>query len=121
MIQIFITPLLKANPPIIPEEDIKSIFGNIETIYNIHKKLSASLAKRIAKWWPWQTIGSVFIKTIPHFGEEDTYTAFVKNYNSAVKTYNRCLEIPAFEQFLEVVEFFHLSNFASRHSTGCPS
>lgn len=59
-LQFLIVPLREANPPILAKEDIKTIFSDIEILYNINSSLLMQLELRMVSWSPCQKIGDVF-------------------------------------------------------------
>ena len=50
----------RTSQPVISEEDINSIFSNLQQLQNIHKEFVEGLHNKVKNWSPEQTIGDVF-------------------------------------------------------------
>ena len=50
----------RTSQPVISEEDINSIFSNLQQLQNIHKEFVEGLHNKVNNWSPEQTIGDVF-------------------------------------------------------------
>ncbi len=68
--------------PIIPAEDVKSIFATIPLVYDLNKKLFDLLCQRIARWSTRDEIGDIFSQFAPML---KMYIAFVSNYGQSVQ------------------------------------
>ncbi len=62
---MYLKPLRSSN--IISQSDIKTIFSDIEIIYNANVKFLKDLDKKIAAWSPFQSIGDVFLEIVKAF------------------------------------------------------
>ena len=84
-IQFIIDPLdvqAQTSIPIIPAEDVKSIFATIPLVYDLNKKLFDLLCVRISRWHLKDEIGDIFSQFAPML---KMYIAFVSNYGQSAK------------------------------------
>eukprot|EP01111_Echinosteliopsis_oligospora_P009380 TRINITY_DN2731_c1_g1_i2.p1 TRINITY_DN2731_c1_g1~~TRINITY_DN2731_c1_g1_i2.p1 ORF type:complete len:611 (-),score=114.69 TRINITY_DN2731_c1_g1_i2:15-1847(-) len=103
MITLYYLPL-KDDPKKygLTKEDLVAIFGNIETVLNLHQELSKKLEDKLSQWSNSQTIGDVFKQMAPFLKMLNTYCS---NFDSALNTINFLKkEQKAFASFLEKTE-----------------
>ena len=104
-IQFVIDPLdiqSQTSIPIIPAEDVKSIFATIPLVYDLNKKLFDLLCQRIARWGQRDEIGDIFSQFAPML---KMYIAFVSNYGQSVKRIAQLKkEYPWFTSFVEHIQ-----------------
>jgi len=90
-------PIKKAQKPVIKEENIKSLFSNVEQILSINNMLLNDLEKAMTMW-PESRIGLAFKNIAPFL---KTYTTYVNNYDTAFEQYELLLKKkPKFKDFL---------------------
>lgn len=83
-LQHIVRPLKEAvasGKPIISNEEIKTIFSNIQIILGYNDALLQDLRKKMELWHPSQTIGEVFLKMAAFM---KVYTDYVRNFNDAL-------------------------------------
>jgi len=105
VIQKFLMPLYSAasqSQMVIKPEQMRSIFSNIEMIYNYNTLLLDGLENRISRWSNVQLIGDIFLKMAPYFR---CYTEYVTNFNVASNVLNELRQKnSAFANYLKRVE-----------------
>mmetsp|Transcript_981 Transcript_981/g.1642 ORF Transcript_981/g.1642 Transcript_981/m.1642 type:complete len:473 (-) Transcript_981:595-2013(-) len=69
--------------------DMKNLFPEIRTIYNYNKDLLLRLQERLEKWKWTQTIGDIFVETIPFL---KMYTNYVNAYPAAISSLQTHME-----------------------------
>ncbi|KAG8964003.1 hypothetical protein FRC00_004149 [Tulasnella sp. 408] len=104
--QIFVVPLLSANPPIIAPADelesfIKDVFANISDVEKIHESLLASLFERQRREHPVVTSLSDLILDAS-FGFQEPYEIYIKNYPIAEGRHRKELKFnQEYSRFIE--------------------
>lgn len=81
-----IKPLKEAvasGKPIISNDEIKTIFSNIQIILGYNDALLEDLREKIGSWHPAQMVGDVFLKMAAFM---KVYTDYVRNFNDALST-----------------------------------
>ncbi|KAJ3146348.1 Rho guanine nucleotide exchange factor (GEF) 17 [Geranomyces michiganensis] len=84
----------------ISRTDFDAIFRYVEDIMSFNQGLLDSLVGRVAFWHHKQLIGDVFIRAADSM---KLYAHFVNNYDNAVDTLNRVLEIPTVEKRIQEI------------------
>ncbi|XP_032231100.2 protein ECT2 [Nematostella vectensis] len=100
ILKVFKEPL-ETDPrgPIIPQEDIKTIFGSVPDILDVHTKMMHELETILANWTEDKCIGNVILKHADVLGK--VYPPFVNYFEISKETVLRCdKESPRFHAFL---------------------
>jgi len=86
ILNLFLIPI-RTNQ-IVKEEDIKSLFSNIELIYTVNHEVSANFQNELERVQDMQLInmGLLFIKTVEFL---KVYSIYSTNYANAIATYER--------------------------------
>eukprot|EP01102_Stenamoeba_stenopodia_P005953 TRINITY_DN1665_c0_g6_i1.p1 TRINITY_DN1665_c0_g6~~TRINITY_DN1665_c0_g6_i1.p1 ORF type:complete len:1297 (+),score=336.71 TRINITY_DN1665_c0_g6_i1:314-4204(+) len=88
--------------PMINQTELKTIFSNIEVIYNYNSVLLEGLENRLKNWSATQRIGDIFIKMTDYLR---CYVEYVNNYQHALDLLNKLRkERPALHNFLRKQE-----------------
>ncbi|KAF2077388.1 hypothetical protein CYY_001316 [Polysphondylium violaceum] len=95
----FIEPLRKG--AIIGQEDVKFIFGGIDTIMAINSRLMSDIEDVLANWNPYSIIGVCFT-TLGVFLK--AYTDYVKNFDFALQRIGLCGKDSKFSTFIKSAE-----------------
>ena len=89
--------------PVLSGEYSKTIFGNLEDIFEAHKLFKHSLEERIDSWDPNAMIGQVVLQHAETFSK--VYPPFTNFYEQGKSTLEKCRQqFPRFHAFLKVVE-----------------
>ncbi|ORZ08594.1 Dbl homology domain-containing protein [Absidia repens] len=80
------------------EREIKWLFGNFETIVQIHRTILTSLEQRLRIWGPAQIISDVFQSWFPLL---EVYHGYLSNYDVAMTTYERLTKYQPFKKFID--------------------
>ncbi|KAI6652767.1 Protein ECT2 isoform X2 [Oopsacas minuta] len=89
--------------PVLSGEYSKTIFGNLEDIYETHKRFKHSLEERIDSWDPNSMIGQVVLEHAEAFSK--VYPPFTNFYETGKNMLEKCRQqFPRFHAFLKVVE-----------------
>ncbi|KAI9022884.1 Dbl homology domain-containing protein [Phycomyces nitens] len=80
------------------DRETRWLFGNFDTIYDIHQKIHTSLQQRMEIWGPTQIFSDVFKSWLPSLVH---YHAYLDNYDIAVTTYERLMRYQPFKKFVE--------------------
>lgn len=89
------------NGPILALQDIKTIFGNIPPIYDIHCKLRDDLSRLVENWSDDAGVGEIVIKHADAFTK--AYPNFVNFFENTKETIIKCDQSnPRFHAFLKV-------------------
>lgn len=102
MLMKFMKPLrlsIQSSQPILTAADFKSIFGQTEELYKMHKKFLNDLEPRIENWNDNLLIGDLFFIIMEGF---KLYALYVGNYSHAMETLNKCRS--ANQQFKAILE-----------------
>jgi len=95
----FIEPLRKG--AIIGQEDVKFIFGGIDTIITINSHLMSDIEQVLSDWKPYSIIGKCFT-TLGAFLK--AYTDYVKNFDFALQRIGLCSKDSKFSTFIKSAE-----------------
>ena len=89
--------------PVLSSEYSKTIFGNLEDIYETHKRFKHSIEGRIDSWDPNAMIGQVVLQHAEAFSK--VYPPFTNFYETGKNMLEKCRQqFPRFHAFLKVVE-----------------
>ncbi|KFQ40485.1 Protein ECT2 [Mesitornis unicolor] len=105
IIQLFQVPLEKEGQlggPILAQEEIKTIFGSIPDILDVHTKIKASyLEDLMINWTESKSIGDIILKYSKDLLK--TYPPFVNFFEMSKETITRCeKQKPRFHAFLKI-------------------
>uniref|UniRef100_A0A8B9D0L0 Epithelial cell transforming 2 n=1 Tax=Anser cygnoides TaxID=8845 RepID=A0A8B9D0L0_ANSCY len=104
IIQLFQVPLEKEGQlggPILAQEEIKTIFGSIPDILDVHTKIKEDLEDLMINWTENKSIGDIFLKYSKDLLK--TYPPFVNFFEMSKETITRCeKQKPRFHAFLKV-------------------
>ncbi|SAL96547.1 hypothetical protein [Absidia glauca] len=109
VVSVFLTPLKKDSKQtsfnflgsrklVCTERELKWLFGNFETIVEIHRTILASLEQRMHIWGPTQFLSDVLQSWFPML---DAYHAYLSNYAIAMTTYERLTKYQPFKKFID--------------------
>ncbi|XP_078267080.1 protein ECT2 isoform X2 [Rhinoraja longicauda] len=104
IIQIFKVPLEKEGQlggPILAQEEIKTIFGSIPDILDVHTKIKSDLEEIILNWSENHSIGGI----IQNYSKDlmKTYPPFVNFFEMSKDTIGKCVkQKPRFHAFLKI-------------------
>ncbi|XP_055502242.1 protein ECT2 isoform X1 [Leucoraja erinacea] len=104
IIQIFKVPLEKEGQlggPILAQEEIKTIFGSIPDILEVHTKIKSDLEEIILNWSENHSIGGI----IQNYSKDlmKTYPPFVNFFEMSKDTIGKCVkQKPRFHAFLKI-------------------
>jgi len=88
--------------PMVNQTELKTIFSNIEVIYNYNSVLLEGLENRLKSWSSSQRIGDIFIRMTDYLR---CYVEYVNNYQHALDLLNRLRkERPGLHNFLRKQE-----------------
>uniref|UniRef100_A0A8C5SUM0 Epithelial cell transforming 2 n=1 Tax=Laticauda laticaudata TaxID=8630 RepID=A0A8C5SUM0_LATLA len=104
IIQVFQVPLEKEGQlggPILAPEEIKTIFGSIPDILDVHIKIKEDLEDLMINWTENQSIGEVILKYSKDLVK--TYPPFVNFFEMSKETISKCeKQKPRFHAFLKI-------------------
>ncbi|XP_026524162.1 protein ECT2 [Notechis scutatus] len=104
IIQVFQVPLEKEGQlggPILAPEEIKTIFGSIPDILDVHIKIKEDLEDLMINWTENQSIGEVILKYSKDLVK--TYPPFVNFFEMSKETITKCeKQKPRFHAFLKI-------------------
>ncbi|XP_036302077.1 protein ECT2 isoform X12 [Pipistrellus kuhlii] len=104
IIQLFQVPLEEEGQrggPILAPEEIKTIFGSIPDIFDVHTKIKDDLEDLIANWDESKSIGDIFLKYAKDLVK--TYPPFVNFFEMSKETIIKCeKQKPRFHAFLKI-------------------
>ncbi|XP_009560759.2 protein ECT2 isoform X2 [Cuculus canorus] len=104
IIQLFQVPLEKEGQlggPILAQEEIKTIFGSIPDILDVHTKIKEDLEELMINWTENKSIGDIFLKYSKDLLK--TYPPFVNFFEMSKETITRCeKQKPRFHAFLKI-------------------
>ncbi|XP_062901855.1 protein ECT2 isoform X2 [Mobula hypostoma] len=104
IIQLFKVPLEKEGQlggPILAQEEIKTIFGSIPDILDVHRKIKSDLEEIILNWSENHSIGGI----IQNYSKDllKTYPPFVNFFEMSKDTIGKCAkQKPRFHAFLKI-------------------
>ncbi|KAM6223065.1 protein ECT2 isoform 2-T2 [Rhynchocyon petersi] len=104
IIQLFQIPLEEEGQrggPILAPEEIKTIFGSIPDIFDVHTKIKDDLEDLIVSWHENKSIGDIFLKYSKDLIK--TYPPFVNFFEMSKETIIKCeKQKPRFHAFLKI-------------------
>ncbi|XP_023559932.1 LOW QUALITY PROTEIN: protein ECT2-like [Octodon degus] len=104
IIQLFQVPLEEEGQcggPILAPEEIKTIFGSIPDIFDMHTKIKDDLEDLIINWDESKSIGDIFLKYSKDLVK--TYPPFVNFFEMSKETIIKCeKQKPRFHAFLKI-------------------
>ncbi|XP_078058374.1 protein ECT2 [Mustelus asterias] len=104
IIQLFKVPLEKEGQlggPILAQEEIKTIFGSIPDILDVHIKIKTDLEELILNWSEHHSIGGIIQKYSKDLVK--TYPPFVNFFEMSKETIGKCeRQKPRFHAFLKI-------------------
>ncbi|KAF3827313.1 hypothetical protein GH733_002799, partial [Mirounga leonina] len=104
IIQLFQVPLEEEGQrggPILAPEEIKTIFGSIPDIFDVHTKIKDDLEDLIVNWDESKSIGDIFLKYSKDLVK--TYPPFVNFFEMSKETIVKCeKQKPRFHAFLKI-------------------
>ncbi|KFU94567.1 Protein ECT2 [Chaetura pelagica] len=104
IIQLFQVPLEKEGQlggPILAQEEIKTIFGSIPDILDVHTKIKEDLEDLMVNWTESRSIGDIILKYSKDLLK--TYPPFVNFFEMSKETITRCeKQKPRFHAFLKI-------------------
>ncbi|XP_045707963.1 protein ECT2 isoform X9 [Phyllostomus hastatus] len=104
IIQLFQVPLEEEGQrggPILAPEEIKTIFGSIPDIFDVHSKIKDDLEDLIVNWDESRSIGDIFLKYSKDLVK--TYPPFVNFFEMSKETIIKCeKQKPRFHAFLKI-------------------
>ncbi|XP_072330493.1 protein ECT2 isoform X1 [Scyliorhinus torazame] len=104
IIQLFKVPLEKEDQlggPILAQEEIKTIFGSIPDILDVHTKIKSDLEELVLNWSEQHSIGGIIQKYSKDLVK--TYPPFVNFFEMSKETIGKCeRQKPRFHAFLKI-------------------
>ncbi|XP_034036252.1 protein ECT2 [Thalassophryne amazonica] len=104
VIQLFKLPLEKEGQvggPILAQEEIKTIFGSIPDIYDVHTRIKGNLQELLTDWSEDRSVGNVILKYSRELVK--AYPPFVNFFEMSKETIVRCeKQKPRFHAFLKI-------------------
>ncbi|XP_025917744.1 protein ECT2 isoform X4 [Apteryx rowi] len=104
IIQLFQVPLEKEGQlggPILAQEEIKTIFGSIPDILDVHTKIKEDLEDLMMNWTESRSIGDIILRYSKDLLK--TYPPFVNFFEMSKETITRCeKQKPRFHAFLKI-------------------
>uniref|UniRef100_A0A668ANM0 Epithelial cell transforming 2 n=1 Tax=Myripristis murdjan TaxID=586833 RepID=A0A668ANM0_9TELE len=104
ILQLFKLPLEKEGQvggPILAQEEIKTIFGSIPDIYEVHTRIKADLEELLTDWSEDRSVGDIILKYSKELVK--AYPPFVNFFEMSKETIVRCeKQKPRFHAFLKI-------------------
>uniref|UniRef100_A0A3Q3WC29 Uncharacterized protein n=1 Tax=Mola mola TaxID=94237 RepID=A0A3Q3WC29_MOLML len=104
ILQLFKLPLEKEGQvggPILAQEEIKTIFGSIPDIYEVHTRIKIELEELLTDWSEARSVGDIFLKYSKELVK--AYPPFVNFFEMSKETIVRCeKQKPRFHAFLKI-------------------
>ncbi|KAM9480431.1 protein ECT2 isoform 4-T5 [Salvelinus alpinus] len=104
VMQLFKLPLEKEDQvggPILAQEEIKTIFGSIPEIYDVHTRIKADLEELVMDWSEDKSVGDIILKYSRDLVK--AYPPFVNFFEMSKDTIVRCeKQKPRFHAFLKI-------------------
>ncbi|KAL4608161.1 protein ECT2-like isoform X2 [Arapaima gigas] len=104
VLQLFKHPLEKeglVGGPILAQEEIKTIFGSIPDIYEVHTRIKADLEELVMNWAEDRSVGNIILKYSKDLMK--AYPQFVNFLEMSKETIVRCeKQKPRFHAFLKI-------------------
>ncbi|XP_074492974.1 protein ECT2 isoform X2 [Sebastes fasciatus] len=104
ILQLFKLPLEKEEQvggPILAQEEMKTIFGSIPEIYDVHMRIKSNLEDLLSDWSEDKSVGDIILK----YSEKlvKAYPPFVNFFEMSKETIVRCeRQKPRFHAFLKI-------------------
>ncbi|XP_054861389.1 protein ECT2 isoform X2 [Amphiprion ocellaris] len=104
ILQLFKLPLEKEGQvggPILAQEEIKTIFGSIPDIYEVHTRIKNDLEELLSDWSESRSVGNIILKYSKELVK--AYPPFVNFFEMSKETIVRCeKQKPRFHAFLKI-------------------
>ncbi|XP_044055558.1 protein ECT2 isoform X3 [Siniperca chuatsi] len=104
ILQLFKLPLEKEGQvggPILAQEEIKTIFGSIPDIYEVHTRIKSDLEELLTDWSEDRSVGDIILKYSKELVK--AYPPFVNFFEMSKETIVRCeKQKPRFHAFLKI-------------------
>ncbi|XP_059197774.1 protein ECT2 isoform X1 [Centropristis striata] len=104
ILQLFKLPLEKEGQvggPILAQEEMKTIFGSIPEIYDVHMRIKSDLEELLTDWSEDRSVGDVILKYSKELVK--AYPPFVNFFEMSKETIVRCeRQRPRFHAFLKI-------------------
>ncbi|KAM9848588.1 protein ECT2 [Aulostomus maculatus] len=104
ILQLFKLPLEKEGQvggPILAQEEIKTIFGSIPDIYEVHTRIKSDLEELLTDWSEDRSVGNIFLRYSKELVK--AYPPFVNFFEMSKDTIVRCeKQKPRFHAFLKI-------------------
>lgn len=104
ILQLFKLPLEKEEQvggPILAQEEIKTIFGSIPDIYDVHTRIKSDLEDLLTDWSDDRSVGDIILKYSKELVK--AYPPFVNFFEMSKETIVRCeKQKPRFHAFLKI-------------------
>ncbi|XP_075997609.1 protein ECT2 isoform X2 [Genypterus blacodes] len=104
ILQLFKFPLEKEGQvggPILAQEEMKTIFGSIPDIYEVHTRIKADLEELLSDWSEDRSVGDIILKYSKELVR--AYPPFVNFFEMSKETIVRCeKQKPRFHAFLKI-------------------
>uniref|UniRef100_A0A672Z357 Epithelial cell transforming 2 n=1 Tax=Sphaeramia orbicularis TaxID=375764 RepID=A0A672Z357_9TELE len=104
ILQLFKLPLEKEGQvggPILAQEEIKTIFGSIPDIYEVHTRIKSDLEDLLTDWSEDRSVGDIILKYSKELVK--AYPPFVNFFEMSKETIVRCeKQKPRFHAFLKI-------------------
>ncbi|XP_048109421.1 protein ECT2 isoform X3 [Alosa alosa] len=104
VLQLFKDPLEKEGQvggPILAQEEIKTIFGSIPEIYDVHTRIKADLEELVMNWSDDKSVGDIILKYSKELVK--AYPPFVNFFEMSKETIVHCeRQKPRFHAFLKI-------------------
>ncbi|XP_069053672.1 protein ECT2 isoform X2 [Lepisosteus oculatus] len=104
VLQLFKNPLEKEGQlggPILAQEEIKTIFGSIPDIYDVHTRIKVELEELVLNWSEDRSVGDIILKYSKDLVK--AYPPFVNFFEMSKETIVRCeKQKPRFHAFLKI-------------------
>uniref|UniRef100_A0A8C1P8P8 Epithelial cell transforming 2 n=1 Tax=Cyprinus carpio TaxID=7962 RepID=A0A8C1P8P8_CYPCA len=104
VLQLFKYPLEKEGQvggPILAQEEIKTIFGSIPDIYDVHTRIKADLEELVMNWSEEKSVGDIILKYSRELVK--AYPPFVNFFEMSKETIVKCeRQKPRFHAFLKI-------------------
>ncbi|XP_070816828.1 protein ECT2 isoform X3 [Chaetodon trifascialis] len=104
ILQLFKLPLEKEGQvggPILAQEEVKTIFGSIPDIYEVHTRIKSDLEELLSDWSEDRSVGDIILKYSRELVK--AYPPFVNFFEMSKETIVRCeKQKPRFHAFLKI-------------------
>ncbi|XP_066564909.1 protein ECT2 isoform X2 [Amia ocellicauda] len=104
VLELFKNPLEKEGQlggPILAQEEIKTIFGSIPDVFEVHTRIKADLEELVINWSEDKSVGDIILKYSKDLVK--AYPPFVNFFEMSKETIVRCEKLkPRFHAFLKI-------------------